>query len=179
MTEHAPAPDAASPKIPAGPASGQPGQTPLSDQTVPSCSPRPRARRTARWRRLLLYAVILFCGVVIGVGLTLGVLRSRVLKMIHHPEQQSERVARRIDGLLDLSPEQDVKVRAILDERMAGFRDIRQQVLPRVRTELDRLQEEVAAVLDEEQRATWNERFDHLRDTWLPKPHANAGAPAE
>jgi hypothetical protein len=45
---------------------------------------------------------------------------------------------------------------------------IRRDVQPRVVAELDRLEEQIAAVLDQGQREQWHQVFEQLRKTWIP-----------
>ena len=130
--------------------------------------PVPRKRRF--WRALLLGMVILLCGMLIGAGVTVIVLQKFVLYAIHHPEEVPNRVAERLRNKLSLSDEQAKKVKAILTERQKAFLVLRRMARPKVERELERLREEVAAVLDENQARKWRKRFDRLRRQWMPPP---------
>jgi len=130
--------------------------------------PVPRNRRP--WRSLLLGLVILFCGILIGAGITVIALQKVVLYAIHHPEQVPNRITERLRNKLSLSNEQAKKVKAILTERQKAFLALRRATRPKVERELDRLREEVAAVLDENQARKWRKRFDTLTRQWMPPP---------
>jgi hypothetical protein len=138
---------------------------------MPSSSlelPVPRKRRP--WRSLLLGLVILFCGILIGAGITVIALQKVVLYAIHHPEQVPSRLTERLRGKLGLSDDQAKKIRGILKERQRAFQALRRATRPKVERELDRLREEVAAVLDANQARKWRSRFDRLRRHWMPPP---------
>ncbi len=130
--------------------------------------PVPRKRRP--WRSLLLGLIILLCGILIGAGITVITLQKAVLYAIHHPEQVPNRLTERLRGKLHLSDDQAKKIRAILNERQHAFQALRRATRPKVERELDRLREEVAAVLDVNQARKWRQRFDRLRRQWMPPP---------
>jgi hypothetical protein len=130
--------------------------------------PVPRKRRP--WRSLLLGLVILFCGILIGAGITVIALHKVVLYAIHHPEQVPSRITERLRGKLGLSDDQAKKIRAILNERQKAFQALRRATRPKMEREIERLKEDVAAVLDENQARKWRKRFDTLRRQWIPPP---------
>jgi len=113
---------------------------------------------------------------VIGAGLTAIVLHKVVVHAIHNPDEVTQRIAARIRSKLNLNEDQAARVSAILAERRKAILSIRREAQPKVEKELDRLQEEVAAVLTPDQTASWNKRLDELRRTWLPR-RDEAGAP--
>jgi len=129
-------------------------------------STQPWSRRP--WVRLLLSLVIFGSGAVVGVGATLIVLRQQVLERIHHPEQMPTKVALRMRRMLDLDNQQTAQVEDLLVERQQAIQQIRREVQPRLMRELDQLEAEVAALLNERQSAEWQRRFAELRETWLP-----------
>ncbi|MFP4026965.1 MAG: hypothetical protein ACLFWL_04175 [Candidatus Brocadiia bacterium] len=76
---------------------------------------KPRKKR--RWlRSVLVGAAILVCGMVIGVCLALGIVRNRVIELIHHPEKRTEVMVRRLDRKLNLSDQQQDDVREVLEK---------------------------------------------------------------
>ena len=113
--------------------------------------PVPRKRRP--WRSLLLGLAILLCGILIGAGITVIVLQKVVLYAIHHPEQVPNRLTERLRGKLGLSDDQAKKIKAILNERQKAFQALRRATRPKMERELERLKEDVAAVLNENQAA--------------------------
>jgi hypothetical protein len=134
---------------------------------TPADHPLPR-RRSGWLRTLLLGSVILLSGMIIGSGLTLHVIWNRVTTMLQHPDAIPERWTERLQSRLDLTPEQAERIEQIMRERQEALRDLRREWQPLLMEELDRLQEEVAAVLDEEQARKWNERCTYLREHLVP-----------
>jgi len=139
-------------------------ETPSSNLELPL----PRKRRP--WRSFFLGMIILFCGMLIGAGITVILLQRVVLYAIHHPEEIPNRLTERLRNKLSLTDEQTKKVKAILTERQKAFMELRRVTLPKVERELKCLREEVAAVLDKNQARKWSKRFDRLTPQWLPPP---------
>jgi hypothetical protein len=131
---------------------------------------RPAVPRRRLWIGVLLSLVIFVSGGLAGMGTTLIVSRNRVLYAIHHPEQMPSLIAARMRGKLNLSEEQVLQVETILGRRQLAIQAIRRQFQPQVERELDRVEEEIAQVLDDQQRARWHEHFGQLRHTWIPEP---------
>ena len=78
------------------------------------------------------------------------------------------RIAAHLRFHLGLSEEQTRQVEAILHQRQAALQVIRREVQPRVMAELDQVEAEIAAVLDDSQREHWHLMFARLRNTWVP-----------
>jgi hypothetical protein len=136
-----------------------------------STSEFPLLRRRRPWRSFLLGLIILFCGMLIGAGITVIILQKVVLYAIHHPEEVPNRLTERLRNKLSLTDEQTKKVKAILIERQKAFVALRRAIRPKMERELEQLREDVAAVLDENQARKWRKRFDRLRRQWmLPQP---------
>ena len=79
-----------------------------------------------------------------------------------------KKVAQRLQRPLQLTPEQMRRIEQIVAERQQVLLQIRVRVQPEVEAELDVIQREIAQVLDEKQRAKWEQLFRELRRTWLP-----------
>lgn len=134
--------------------------------------PRPSRRR---WRPWALGLAIFCSGALVGIGVTLATLRHGVLSAIHYPEAVPRRIASWLRGPLDLSAEQQQAVEAVFRERQRAIWAIRRQARPRVEAELNRLRDEVAAILNPAQASKWAERFNRLRARWLlPLPEDDA-----
>ncbi len=122
-------------------------------------------------RRIPVYAqsfLFLLCGIVLGSGATLLLVRGAVHRMVAEPDLLSARVLQRMESQLALDEEQQAAIEGIFAERVAAFRAIRARVRPDVQSELDQLREEVSAVLTPEQREQWQSRFDSIRERWQP-----------
>ena len=134
----------------------------------------PASVRTPR-RRLgirVLWSLIIFAsGGVAGTGITLLVIRDRVLHAIHHPEEMPALIAARMRGNLDLSGAQVLQVESILNRRQLAIQAIRRQFQPQVESELDRVEKEISTVLNDEQHALrCAQNFEQLRGDWMPSP---------
>ena len=125
-----------------------------------------------RWRSFLLGLLILICGMAIGTGGTVVVMKRIILNAIQHPEKVPERITDRMRGKLDLTDDQAAKVKEILTERQKKIRTLLRQIQPEVDKEFEDAREDVAAILKPDQAKKWRERFDRLR-IWFPVPPVN------
>jgi hypothetical protein len=130
-------------------------------------SPIGLAPKKKRWRVVLLGIIILVCGVAIGAGGAVVVMRHMILHAIEHPEEAPQRITDRIRGKLGISDEKAARIKAILSERQKAIHALRRQVQPQIEQELNLAREEVAALLNPEQADKWRKRFDRLR-IWFP-----------
>lgn len=154
-------------------------------ETQSSKTARPRRRPHRLWS-VLIGAAILICGMIIGACLTLVVVRNRVIDLIHHPQKRTAAMVRRLDRALDLSQEQRGEVREVLRKHRAEFNEIRREVGPRVKRQIEALDRDVSAVLDPEQKRKWDRLLNRLRRLWMPRfrrgertRHESQGAPGK
>lgn len=130
---------------------------------------RPSLLKRRRWLVTTAACVlILLCGMVIGGGLTLHFLWSRVVFAVQHLDEAPARVLERMDDRLGLSDEQTARIREVLDRRFKAITDIRTEFQPRLEAELGGARAEINAVLTPEQAELWNRRFDWLHSSLLP-----------
>lgn len=125
----------------------------------------PSRRRIPVYVQSLLF---LLFGLIIGSGLTIVVIRGAVHRMIAEPDLLPARVLQRLDSQLALDDAQRAAIDGIFSKRLAAFRDIRERVRPEIQAEIDGLRNDVSAVLNPDQRAKWEQRFDTLRARWQP-----------
>ncbi len=130
------------------------------------------ASKKKRWRSFLLGVLILVCGMAIGTGGTVVVMKRIILSAIQHPEKVPQRITDRMHRKLDLTDDQAAKVKAILTERQKEIQALLRQIQPEVGKELEKAKEDVAAILKPDQDKKWRERFDRWR-IWFPAPPAN------
>lgn len=131
-------------------------------------SARPRRRRHWLWS-VLIGAAILICGIIIGACMALVVVRNRVIDLIQHPQKRTAAMVRRLDHALDLSEEQRKEVREVLKQHRSEFEKIRREVHPRIRNQIESLDRDISAVLDEEQKKKWDRYLTRLRRLWTPR----------
>jgi len=141
--------------------------------TTPEVTARPRRR----WLRVVLWLVIFVSGLIAGSGLTLIAVREGVLRAIHHPEEMPAKVAQRLRRPLGLTDEQTEQITQILRRRQKALSGIRRHYQPEVEHQLDLLEAEIGAVLDDRQRETWRRIFESKRRTWTPPMPPEDDAP--
>lgn len=133
------------------------------ERTTMAVVPR---RRT--WLVVVLWLIIFGSGVVVGAGSTLWVVRNRVLYGIQHPERAPAGLARHLQRMLGLDDAQRAQVEQIFERRQKELQKVRRAFQPEVEAQLDQVEQEVSAVLNDVQRAEWQSRFRELRVRWLP-----------
>lgn len=133
------------------------------ERTTMAIVPR---RRT--WLVVVLWLIIFGSGVVVGAGSTLWVVRNRVLYGIQHPERAPAGLARHLQRMLGLDDAQRAQVEQIFERRQKELQKVRRAFQPEVEAQLDQVEQEVSAVLNDVQRAEWQSRFRELRGRWLP-----------
>jgi hypothetical protein len=116
-------------------------------------------RKLHRWRMAFFGLVILLAGLVIGISSTLMLVRHRPMGPPPGPEFITDRVLDDLRGELGLSPDQAKKIRAIMKERMQEVDKIRIEARPKIVEQLRLMNEEISAVLTEEQRRIWQQNW--------------------
>jgi len=145
----------------------------------PSPPPPGRAWGISPWRMAVLGLVILLCGMVIGAAITARVARRAIVHAATHPEEMPARAAERLAARLDLTDEQRTQVEEILRRRLASLAALRVRMRPRLDRELDALDADVSAILDERQQARWHRDFQRLRAFIQPPLPAESPSPAD
>ena len=126
-----------------------------------------------RWVRLILWCIIFGSGFVAGTGLTLIAVRQGMLQAVHHPEAMPAKLANRLRRPLSLDDRQVDQITGILRQRQRALEQIRGRIQPELIEELDALDEQIAGVLNADQRERWNTLSEKLRATWIPPMPAN------
>ena len=96
------------------------------------------ASKKKRWRSFLLGILILVCGIAIGTGGTVVVMKHIILNAIQHPEKVPQRITDRMRGKLGLTEDQATKLKAILTERQKKIQALLRQVRPEVDKEFEK-----------------------------------------
>jgi hypothetical protein len=135
---------------------------------TPSARGHHRRARLRPWLKVLLLLVIFVCGMIGGSGLTVMVIVQRLHQGMNNPAQRAVNWTNRLTRKLDLDTTQSDAVLRVMTDASMRFEDIRRDLYPRVQTELDRMEREVAAVLPPDKAKQWREQFNHLREHWLP-----------
>lgn len=107
------------------------------------------------WKSVLLGLVILFCGMVIGAGITFHAGHVMMFHAISPDGEMAERITKRIDSAIDLTDEQRSQVEKIVAHRVSAFKNILIDIYPRIKEQFKFLHDEVAPILTEEQKLKW------------------------
>lgn len=135
---------------------------------LPSDSSRVTRPGRRCWRRVLMVLLIFLGGAACGAAVATMAVRHAVHHTIQGPDTISAHITSRLAGMLDLTDDQSVQVREIILRRHNALIDIRRDIQPRLEAELAVLEEEIAAVLNEQQRTKWHAHAASVRAHWLP-----------
>jgi len=105
-------------------------------------------------------------------------IRHHVQQAMLFPEERLQKIAARLQKKLDLTDGQTAQVRDIFLERNDALQAIRREVHPRVVEEMDRMYQDVAALLDQDQARTWKRMYYLLRRN-VPPPLPAIGSEKE
>jgi hypothetical protein len=128
-----------------------------SKMNTPSQTPK-----KCRWKLVLLGFLILFCGMVIGAGITFHAGSVMMFRAISPRGDMAERVTKHIDRDLDLTDEQRSQVARIVALRISAFRNIVIDAYGKTEEQFELLHDEVAPILTEEQKPKWEKHYKKL-----------------
>ena len=118
--------------------------------------------RLYRWRMAFFGMVVLVAGVVIGGALMMILAPDKLMKPPRGPEFDSFTMIPRLRRDLGLSPEQQEKIKPILDSHMEKLNEIRMEARSEIEEALIQMNESISAILSEEQRQIWQRSLDRL-----------------
>ncbi len=124
---------------------------------------------------VLLCVVILTAGIAIGASLMFIALSAQQDSYDQHPEIYADRMLRRLNRELDLTPQQRSELDPIIRKHTQALEEIRGQVRPKIVEQLEQLDSEIAAVLDEQQNEIWDRQAERLEEhfpTFRPRRRA-------
>jgi len=125
-------------------------------------------RKMHRWRIAFFGLAILLAGIVIGAALTLIWVRPRPIGWPSGPEFVSKKMIYDLQRYLHLSREQTEKAESILQKHMRKLNDIRMNARPQIVEQLRLMNEEISAVLTEQQKQIWQDRLQQLQRQLQP-----------
>lgn len=140
----------------------------MSSSVIPQSKPRP----------VLFILLTLLSGIVIGAGATL-ILVGPPEKDVPPglPEEFSRRMVEHLTRELNLTTEQQEKITPVVETHMQTIDQFRDEARPKIRQELDDMNNEIMALLDEHQQQLWKDsiermqtRFRDYRDRRGPGP---------
>jgi hypothetical protein len=141
----------------------------------------PAIERRIRRRliRLFLLAVFIFiCGGVVGWGV--GILLRRPPPrggMGPRPEPPVDVMVGQLRDELLLSDDQAKQVRDIYQAREDALKSIREKMEPELKSEYDKLDQQMKKALNSAQYQRWSERFENVRNLMLPPPPRDVNGP--
>lgn len=115
-----------------------------------------------RWRMAFFGMVILVAGVVIGGASMMILAPDRLMKPPRGPEFDSFRMIPRLQRELGLSPEQEEKIKPILESHMEKLNEIRMEARSEIEEALIQMNKGISDILTEEQRQIWQRSLDRL-----------------
>ena len=119
--------------------------------------------KKSRWKSVLLGLLILFCGMVIGAGITFHGGHVMMFRAISRSGDMAERVTKHIDRDLELRDEQRSQVAKIVAHRISMSKNILIDAYARIEEEFELLHDEVAPILTEEQKLKWEKHYKKIQ----------------
>jgi hypothetical protein len=117
---------------------------------------------------MLLVVAIFLGGAACGAAIATLAVTRHIHGGMQDPHSIASHITARFGKMLDLTDQQVDQVQRIIMRRHDALIDIRREIQPRLEAELSILEEEIAGVLNEEQRAKWHAHAAMVRAQWLP-----------
>jgi hypothetical protein len=136
-------------------------------ETTPTPTPIAPVRPHRR-RHLVLAALTFMAGLFLGIGVTFAVGHHLIRDRMRHPEKIPAHITARVKRDLNLTPEQTAKVAPIISLHFEQIRKIIDEGQPRVQEQFDLLDQEISAVLTDEQKPVWHKQLERLRHMGPP-----------
>lgn len=141
--------------------------SPEASNSRPTISPPPARRCLCG--HLIMLLIIFSAGALIGAGL----LYIHKTKPFPRPrksvEEMIDKLTRNIADELNLDAEQAEKLRPIIEGRIRAVHELRKVIEPQMKREAKILHDDLAALLNEEQAAKWEELYGQLEAKWFPE----------
>ncbi len=121
-----------------------------------------------RWRMAFFGVVILLAGIVIGGASMMILVPHKLIKPPPGPEFESLRMMPPLRRDLDLTPEQADKIKPIMDKHIDKLNQIRMNARTEIGETLKQMNEDIAAILTDEQKQKWQQGLDRLEGELHP-----------
>ena len=118
--------------------------------------------RPKNLRMLLLSAVILVAGIVIGSAGTTLLIRNNSHRPPRPGAASAKRITDKLKDRLELSDEQFAKIEPIIKAHMDKLREIQQQARPQIEGEVNQMKEEISTLLTDDQKQKWEKHMKYL-----------------
>lgn len=143
---------------------------PAVDMITPPSVPR-------SWSRIFTLSIIFISGGIVGFAAGGYWMRDRMNFMIRHPQQVMDRLFPQLQSKLGLNDEQARKVEEIMRQRYASMESVRAEFVPKQMAEFEVLSNEVAQILNPEQKSKWSIIISRAEKRHMPVSPENMPAP--
>jgi hypothetical protein len=127
------------------------------------------------WRMAFFGLIILVAGIVIGGSSMLIFAPKKLIQPPPGPEFSSMRMIPPLSRDLGLAPEQAEKIQPILDKYMQKLNTIRTEARSEIGETLKQMNQEIAAILTDEQQQIWQRELDRLQRELRQAPGPRRG----
>jgi len=121
------------------------------------------------WRMAFFGLIILAAGIAIGGSSMLIFAPKKLIQPPPGPEFNSMRVIPPLRRNLGLAPEQAEKIKPILDRHMQKLATIRIEARSEIAETLKQMNQEIAAILTDEQQQLWQREIGRLQNELRPR----------
>jgi hypothetical protein len=129
------------------------------------------------WSRIFTLSIIFISGGIVGFAVGGYWMRDRMNFMIRHPQQVMEKLFPQLQSELGLNDEQARKVEEIMRQRYASMESVRAEFVPKQMAEFEVLNNEVAQILNPEQKSKWSKIVRGAEKRHMPVSPENMPAP--
>lgn len=122
------------------------------------------AVQPSKAKPVLFSLLTLLSGIVIGAGATLIFIGLPPKEQdMPLPEEFSRRMVERLTHELALTPEQRESIGPVIERHMKALDTIREEARPKIRLELEAMNNEILAMLDERQQQMWKDQIERMQ----------------
>jgi len=132
-------------------------------------------KKAHMWRIAFFGLIILLAGIAIGGSSMLIFAPKKLIQPPLGPEFRSQRMIPPLRRDLGLAPEQAEKIKPILDKHMQKLDTIRIEARSEIAETLKQMNQEIAAILTEEQQQLWQREIDRLQNELRPRGGPGGG----
>ena len=126
-------------------------------------------RRTLPWwAQTFILLVVFMAGCIVGAMLSAKVIHARMNYYRQHAYALSSDILPRLQLRLNLTEEQSGQIRTIIERRHPSMMENRKRSDQAIRNEFRAMEQDIAAVLDDQQKQRWYMIADSVRNRFLP-----------
>jgi len=141
----------------------------MSTHTVSEEQKTAYPARRSGWKLALAAVFIFLCGIVVGTGGTLIMIKRTVVASTANPAIAIEKAALRLKNKLELRDDQFEQVQPILTNRMINLIELRLKTRTEVGRQLHLFRQELLPILDKDQARKFEVIFKRICRTF-PEP---------